>query len=52
MGNAQPDLQKWVQERLASEAQATGPGGKQRLLMTQAAEARGILEGLAHWGYQ
>uniref|UniRef100_A0A7S0QZA9 Sucrose phosphatase-like domain-containing protein n=1 Tax=Chlamydomonas leiostraca TaxID=1034604 RepID=A0A7S0QZA9_9CHLO len=52
VGNAQPDLRKWYDERARAEPQGTGPGGKQRLYLAPKHEALGILEGLAHWGFK
>ncbi|GBF87879.1 sucrose phosphatase [Raphidocelis subcapitata] len=47
VGNAQPDLVKWLEQRRDD----AGPlPGKARLLRASAHEARGILEGLAYWG--
>jgi hypothetical protein len=45
VGNAQPDLVQWVAQRRREEAGAEG-----RLLVAQAHEALGILEGLQRLG--
>eukprot|EP00798_Chlamydomonas_sp_ICE-L_P016678 gene16678-22937_t len=50
VGNAQPDLVKWVEERRKIEPPSSD-GTPQRLFVAQGFEARGILEGLAHMGF-
>ncbi|KAG2488724.1 hypothetical protein HYH03_012724 [Edaphochlamys debaryana] len=50
VGNAQPDLRTWAQQRQASEPPL--PSGKHRLLMATKKEALGILEGLEHFGFK
>jgi len=47
VGNAQPDLVKWVGQRAEDESPIPG---KRRLLVAEAREAKGILEGLKYWG--
>lgn len=49
VGNAQPDLVKWVDQNKAKEG---GRNGKLRLLVTTQHEARGILEGLEYFGFK
>lgn len=49
VGNAQPDLVKWLEQH----KQDTSPlEGKQRLLRTEKHEAYGILEALEYFGYK
>ncbi|KAG2440657.1 hypothetical protein HYH02_010236 [Chlamydomonas schloesseri] len=50
VGNAQPDLRTWAQQRQAAEAPL--PSGKHRLLQATKKEALGILEGLEHFGFK
>ncbi|KXZ45571.1 hypothetical protein GPECTOR_53g157 [Gonium pectorale] len=50
VGNAQPDLRQWAQQRQASEAPL--PSGKHRMLLATKKEALGILEGLEHFGFK
>ncbi|GIL67509.1 hypothetical protein Vafri_20868 [Volvox africanus] len=50
VGNAQPDLRQWAQQRQASEQPL--PSGKQRMLLASRKEALGILEGLEHFGFK
>ncbi|KAI8471812.1 MAG: sucrose-6F-phosphate phosphohydrolase-domain-containing protein [Monoraphidium minutum] len=47
VGNAQPDLVKWVEQH---ESDASPLPGKARLHRAAASEARGILEALEYWG--
>lgn len=52
VGNAQPDLLRWLeQQQQAGAAHASPLPGKQRLLKASKHEAHGILEGLAYFGY-
>jgi predicted mannosyl-3-phosphoglycerate phosphatase (HAD superfamily) len=48
VGNAQPDLVKWLQQHVQDESPLKG---KQRLLKASKHEAYGILEGLQYFGY-
>ncbi|GFR51603.1 hypothetical protein Agub_g14027 [Astrephomene gubernaculifera] len=50
VGNAQPDLRQWAQQRQAAEPPL--PSGKHRLLLATRKEALGILEGLEHFGFK
>lgn len=55
VGNAQPDLVKWVADQQQTAGQVAGSVGvngdaKERLLMATKKEALGILEGLEYWG--
>ena len=50
VGNAQPDLKKWVAERRKTEP-APSNGGVARLFVAEKHEARGILEGLQRMGF-
>lgn len=49
VGNAQPDLVKWLEQHVSDESPLPG---KQRLLRTKNHEAYGILEGLEYFGYK
>lgn len=49
VGNAQPDLVRWVEQQKRAGA---AMNGKQRLLLTQRHEALGILEGLEYFGFK
>eukprot|EP00775_Hariotina_reticulata_P009256 gene9256-9422_t len=49
VGNAQPDLVKWLEKHVQDESPLQG---KQRLLKTNKHEAYGILEGLQYFGYK
>ena len=51
VGNAQPDLIKWVEERRKVEP-APAAGALERLFMASRLEARGILEGLERLGFK
>ncbi len=46
VGNAQPDLMKWVEERRRTEA-----AHQERLIVASKHEALGILEGLQRLGF-
>ncbi|EFJ45705.1 hypothetical protein VOLCADRAFT_93844 [Volvox carteri f. nagariensis] len=50
VGNAQPDLRQWAQQRQATETPL--PSGKQRMMMAARKEALGILEGLEYFGFK
>ncbi|GLC47268.1 hypothetical protein PLESTF_000927300 [Pleodorina starrii] len=50
VGNAQPDLRQWAQQRQASEPHL--PSGKTRMLLASRKEALGILEGLEYFGFK
>ncbi len=52
VGNAQPDLRRWAESRLASEPRGTGPDGKARLYLAPRHEAISILEALVYWGFK
>jgi hypothetical protein len=47
VGNAQPDLVKWLEQH---RGEASPVAGKQRLYRAAQHEAHGILEGLQYWG--
>jgi sucrose-6F-phosphate phosphohydrolase len=44
VGNSQPDLRHWLEDKRAK-------GGKSLPVLTKASEAKGILEGLRHFGF-
>lgn len=51
VGNAQPDLLKWVEQQRRVEPPSNNPNGKERLFVASKHEALGILEGLQRLGY-
>jgi len=51
VGNAQPDLRRWVEERRKVEPAGGAGGGKERLFVAKKHEAHGILEGLEYLGF-
>ena len=51
VGNAQPDLLKWVEQQRRVEPPSNNPNDKERLFLAAKHEALGILEGLQRLGY-
>jgi hydroxymethylpyrimidine pyrophosphatase-like HAD family hydrolase len=50
VGNAQDDLRRWVDQN--PEAVAVREDGRSRLRVSEAHEAKGILEGLRYFGFR